>query len=144
MSRTVAPGVKYSASVVITDAWRRSGLGKCGEHFGHLFNLVIETTGNRASVAFCKDPSVQEQIQCINVVVDGLFEVHSVGLHLPLGFFHEDAPTDPFPFRSPPNFRTKRTDKEKGDRFAKEMSIGRKICREILGNMPGVLRQPND
>src|SRR5580700_9744046 len=118
MSSAAAPRIKYSASVVITDPRRRSGLAENRERLRHLFNLVIEATGNWSPVTLRKDPCVQKQIQCVNVVVDGLFEVDSICLNLSLGFFHQDVPTDRFPFRCRPNFRAKRAHKEKGYRFA--------------------------
>jgi hypothetical protein len=72
-----------------------------GEDVQHPVERPIERGGNADPVRRNEGPGVKKEVQGVHVVVNGLLEVHAVGLDLALRLALNDTPAEVLPVPSP-------------------------------------------
>src|SRR5208282_2054442 len=85
---------------------------------------------------------MQEDIQCVNMIISGLLEEESVFPYLLPGLTFQDFPATLPPPRSSSHPRKQSSQRAQGQSFAQEMGIRRKIRGQIGFNVPSAQAQP--
>ena len=128
----------HVASVVISKIGRPAGLRYGCECVTHAGDRAVERFRDRNPV-FCRQLAREpEEIKSVDVVVDGLLKMESIGTNLSLSLLQQDFPAEYLPARRIRNLRTRRANGEERYAFAQQMGIRREICGQKALNIPAV------
>ena len=106
------------------------------ESLEHIAQGLIQLPGHRYLIGGGQQAGVREEIQGIDVVVEGLLEVQPVCADLAFGFPANDLPAHALPMLRRGELRTQSSNKKQGDALAEEMGVRRKIGGKIALDMP--------
>src|SRR5258706_8866007 len=114
----VAPRIEKTAAVVVTEAVRRSYLSEGLHDYKHFPDHFVEAGGNLGAIAGSEQARMQKEIERIDVVVQGLLEIDSVGPNLALGLLLNDPPALLSPRFGGRNLRAESSNEQQSNRFA--------------------------
>src|SRR5207245_5974255 len=93
MLDAISRGVENPSTIVIAEAFRRSGMRERFNNVDHSFQHRIEVDGNVPPIALGQHAGVHEKIQRVHVIMQRLFEVNTIASNLPLGLAQDELPT---------------------------------------------------
>src|SRR5579863_35970 len=141
MFSAIAPWIEQAASIVIAESRRGPTTAQQAQGGQHFLQRFLKTLRDRDAVNAGQHRRVQEKVERINVVVGGLLEMKTVGLHLPLALLHNDFPAPGLPATRGRKLRAKNSQKKQTHSLTEQMRVGRKIGGEIAVDMPPVAGQ---
>src|ERR1700691_63489 len=116
-----------AASVVVSEVWRAAGLGEGCQGLAHFLDCAIERRWDGERIYRSHVSREPEEIQGIDVVVDGLLEVEAVGTNLGFGLLQDDFPAAGLPAGRIGDLRTKQTDGEERHTFTEQVRVGGEV-----------------
>src|SRR5580704_6679611 len=79
----VATRIPQPPAIIVAEAFCWSCLRERSDHVEHSSDNSVICWRNRHSVSSRQQPRIQEEVECINVVVQRLLEVNAIGTNLP-------------------------------------------------------------
>jgi hypothetical protein len=104
--------VEKPTTVIVTEPVRRPNLRESLDYRKHFPNHLVQGRRDLHSVTGGEQARVKEKIECVNMVVQRLFEVDSIPANLTLSFLLNDPPSFFLPSVSRRQLRTKSADEE--------------------------------
>jgi hypothetical protein len=95
--RPVPLWIEHPSTVVITQTRRHTSLTQLCESLEHVAQSLVKLPRHRYPIDGGQQAGVQEEIQSIDVVVEGLLEVQPVWADLTFGFTANDPPAQALP-----------------------------------------------
>ena len=123
----VAPRIPQAAAVIVAEAFGRACLREGGDDVEHSLEHGVVGWGDFESIARLEQARIEEEVERVDVVIERLLEVHSIGTHLALRFVQHNFPGGFSPARGALDLGIQSSEKKQGNRFSQQMRVRRKI-----------------
>src|SRR5581483_5665092 len=90
--RAIPARIENTPPIIVAKSFRRARIAQNLNHVKHFAYAVIDPLANRQAVFSRENSGMKQQIECIYVVIEGLFEVNPIWTHLALAFMLQDSP----------------------------------------------------
>ena len=135
MPGTIALRIEETSSVVVAESRKLATSPQQAKNIQHSFKSLVECGNRREVIQRSQNTCMQEEVYRIDVIVSGLFEVESIGAHLALRFLLHNLPSSFTPWLRGLELRAEHSDEEKRNTFSEQVSVRRKISREMNINV---------
>src|SRR5882762_1695238 len=137
MPGTISLRIEETSSIVVAKSRRLATLSQQAKHIQHSFKSVVEC-GNRGEVIQRgQNTCMQEKVYRIDVIVSGLLKVGAIGAHLARRFLLDNLPSSFTPSLRGGKLRAEHSHEEKRNALSEQVSVRRKIRREMNFNVAG-------
>src|ERR1700694_5669475 len=127
--------IEETSSVVVAESRKLATSPQQAKNIQHSFKSLVECGNRREVIQRSQNTCMQEEVYRIDVIVSGLFEVESIGAHLALRFLLHNLPSSFTPGLRGLELRAEHSDEEKRNTFSEQVSVRRKISREMNINV---------
>src|ERR1039457_2944616 len=119
----------HTPAVIVAKTFRRPSLRERRNYIQHAFQSGVIRTRNVDAVARGQQARMEKEVECVDVIVERLLEVHAVRTHLPLRLMQHDSPSGLLPGRGPRHLWIQSSDKKQRHRLPDQVRVWRKISR---------------
>src|SRR6266550_8852968 len=137
----IALRIKNSATIIVPEAFWRPRLRERLHYGKHSAQCSVILRWDFQSVLRSQHSCMKKEVERVNVVMQRLFEVNAIRTHLALRSLQHNFPPGLLPATRRRDLRIKRAEKEQRNRFTQQMSVGRKINRQVALDVASVKGQ---